>query len=103
MEHSGVGEASGMDRPGLPRSRLIAGADVDNPTPQSCRIAAGPPAGIRTAGLTTWHAQLCRAAIRACKDERTEAAERIGGRPVALASGRGQPTARRLNFSSTQA
>jgi hypothetical protein len=84
MEHGGVDEHSGMARPSPPRSRLIAGADVDNPT-----LRKLPDRG-RPAGRATGHAQLFHVAICACKDERTEAAERIGGRPVGPVVGRGQ-------------
>jgi hypothetical protein len=32
LEHNSVDEPSGMDWPGLPRSRLIIGADMDDAT-----------------------------------------------------------------------
>ena len=72
MEHSGVDEPSAMDRPDLPRSRLIVGADVDNATLQTLPNHSRPADLARRApaGLATRHAQLFRAAIRAHEDRR---------------------------------
>ena len=56
------------------------------------------------AGRATRHAQLFQAAIRAYEDGRTEAAERTWRQADGpCGPGRGQPTTRRLNFSSTRA
>ena len=55
MEHSGVDEPSGMDWPGLRRSRLMVGADMDDATqhrlPDRGRLADlawKAPAGLAT-------------------------------------------------------